>query len=516
MLRAIPTMAAETSAPRRMPRAAALLCLIAGVGCAGRPPHRLLVVAYPAGLHSIDVNDPVHEEYATTILANVYETLIDVAPDLSLKPGLAESWYSPDDLTWVFRLRRGVLLHDGRTLTAGDVVGSFERARANPFLRGELAAVAEVKARGEIEVVFSTRVPFNALPQHLTYLFVTGPPTPGTPAAGTGPYRIRSWQANGATVLETFARYREGPPPIAAVRFDTIPAADERARLLRSGDVHLASDVLPEQLGSPTPPGVRFVARPGLRAVFLGMDCAHERSPYVALERNPFRDRRVREAVALAVDRDALVAGPLRGFAEPIDQLPTPGEMGFDASLQPAGADVARARELLAAAVPGGFDVQLDYMTGKYLAADAVVEAIATQLSQIGVRARPHAYGPAEHLAHVDRHDTSLYLLGWSNDSRSVQETYASLLHSPRDDLGATNGGGFSNAEFDALLDAAPSQLDVEARTETLRRATQIVNAERPIVPLYRQKSLYAFAADLAFEPKGYAPVRVALLRWKD
>lgn len=516
MLDAIPIMAGETSASSRLSHVLSLVCLAAGLSCARRPPDRLLVVAYPAGLHSTDVNDPAHEEFAMTILANVYETLIDVAPDLSLKPGLAESWYSPDDLTWVFRLRRGVLLHDGRTLTAGDVVASFERARANAFLRGELAAVTEVKARGDLEVVFSTRVPFQALPQHLTYLFVTGTPTPDAPASGTGPYRIRSWQPNGATVLEAFAGYRGGPPPIAGVRYETVPSARERARLLRKGEVHLVSDVLPEEMDGEAPAGVSLVARPGLRAIFLAMDCAHTLSPFVKPEGNPFRDRRVREAVALAVDRDALVAGPLHGFAERIDQLPAPGEIGFDASLQPAGVDLQRARKLLADVAPRGFDVQLDYMTGKYLAAEAVVEALAAQLGQIGIRVRSRAYSPAELFQHIERHDTSLYLLGWRNDSRSVQETYASLLHSPRDDLGGTNGGAFSSPELDALLDAAPAQLEVETRTETLKRATQIVDAEHPIVPLYRQKTLYAFASDLAFEPKGYAPIRIALLRWKN
>jgi len=504
-----------SSGVRRAPSLVSLVCLAAGLSCARRPPDRLLVVAYPAGLHSTDVNDPAHEEFSTAILANVYETLIDVAPDLSLKPGLAESWYSPDDLTWVFRLRRGVLLHDGRTLTSGDVVASFERTRSNAFLRGELAAVAEVKARGDLEVVFSTRVPFQALPQHLTYLFVTGTPSADGPAPGTGPYRIGSWQPNGVTVLEAFAGHRDGPPPIARVRYETVPSAQERARLLRKGEVHLVSDVLPAEMEGPTPPDVRFVALPGLRALFLAMDCAHERSPYVSPGGNPFRDRRVREAVALAVDRDALVTGPLHGYAEPIDQLAAPGEIGFDASLPPARVDLEEARRLIAEAAPRGFDVQLDYMTGKYLAAEAVVEALAAQLGQIGIRAHPRAHSPAELFQHVERQDTALYLLGWRNDSRSVQETYASLLHSPRDDLGGTNGGGFSSPELDALLDAAPGQLDVESRTATLKRATQIVDAERPIVPLYRQKSLYAFVSDLAFEPHGYAPIRAALLRWR-
>ena len=497
-------------------RAAALAGLAFCIGCAGPTADRPLVIALPAGLQSTDVDDPAHEEFATAILGNVYETLVEVEPDLSLRPGLAESWHSPDDLTWVFTLRPGVRLHDGDTLTAAHVAESFERARRNTWMRGEMEAVSSVSAKGERDVAFSTRVPFSSLPARLTYFFVTGkPPAGGGPAPGTGPYRIRSSTAD-TTVLEASTAYRGGPASIRVVEFQSVPDARERSRRLRRGQVHLTADVLPEDMVSlAKTAGLRTLAGPGLRVIFLAMDCARARSPYVDPPGNPFRDRKVREAVALAIDRDALVAGPLHGYAEGVEQLPSPSEVGFDLALPRRAFDLSRARRLLAEAAPGGFDVRLDYMGGKYLAIDAVVEALSGQLARAGVRVKPVASAPAEYLRRVESHDVSLYVLGWTNESASAHETYASLLHSPRDGFGATNGGAYSNADLDALLEAVPGAQDQDQRVDLLRRVTRLVNSEVPVVPLYRPKDLYAFTADLAFEPRLYPRISLARLRWK-
>jgi len=97
-------------------------------GCGRTVPARL-VVALPVGLRSQDVHDPALEEFGTSILSNVYEALVDIEPDLGVRPGLAEAWHSPDERTWVFTLRKGVHFSDGRPMTAASVVGAFDEAR---------------------------------------------------------------------------------------------------------------------------------------------------------------------------------------------------------------------------------------------------------------------------------------------------------------------------------------------------------------------------------------------------
>lgn len=499
-----------------MLRPALCLALAASLaGCERAAPARL-VVALPVGLHSRDIHDPAVEEFGTSILSNVYETLVDIEPDLGVRPGLAEAWRSPDDRTWIFTLRKGVHFSDGRPLTAAGVVAAFDEARErNAWLRGELEPIVAARAQGNREVVFETRRHFAALPARLGFLYVSAA-VPGAPAVGTGPYRIRAWTPAGSTFLEAVpGSLPAGAPP--HVEFRTVKDARERADLLLQGEVHLITDVRPEDLGRLRgASGVRAIERPGLRLVFLGMDCARAATPYVTPLGNPFRDPLVREAIALAVDRDALVAGALGGHGKPAAQLALPFEVGHDPALPDQPPDAAAARGLLArAGFPKGFDVALDYIPGKYLAIDAVVQAVTQQLAAVGVRARPRALESAEFMQRIEARDTSMYVLGWLNETGSAHETYASLLHSPAAGLGATNGGGFSSPRLDELLAAYADEPEAARQVELLQEATRLVADEHPVIPLYRQNDLYAVGAGLRWDPPLHRRILASRMRWQ-
>jgi peptide/nickel transport system substrate-binding protein len=437
---------------------------------------------------------------------------------MSLRPGLAEAWHSPDALTWVFTLRSSVLFHDGAVLTPAHVVASFERARSEyPWVRGELEAVTDLRVQGEHEVVFKTRVPLNGLPSRLTYLFVTGAPSATESASGTGPYSIRSWEPSGRTVLEAFSAYHGARASIRFVEFVTIPGGHERARELERGHVNLIGDAQPDDMARlKATSGIRTLVVPGLRTVFVGVDCARPKSPYIGPPGNPFRDRRVRQGIALAIDREALVTGPLRGFADPANQIPTPHEVGFVSLLEGTPSDPVRARRLLSEAVPGGFDVQLDYSPGKYLAIDGVVQMLLAQLADVGVRVHPQAFTASGLVNRIESGNTSFFLLGWRNESGSAEESYFSLLHSRVRGAGAVNGVGYSNPEFDRLLEAASAEMDYGKGVELLRHATEIVNAELPIIPLYREKDLYAFSSNLLFETQLNPRIPIARMRFAE
>jgi peptide/nickel transport system substrate-binding protein len=246
------------------------------------------------------------------------------------------------------------------------------------------------------------------------------------------------------------------------------------------------------------------------------MDCAREQSVYLRAARNPFRDRRVREAISLAIDRDALTKGPLHGYADPAQQIPRPTEVGFDPALPPRRFDPERARLLLQqAGYRDGFETPLDYMPGKYLAVDAVVESLVLQLGQIGIRVRPQPRPPADMLQHVEARDTAFYLLGWMNETGSAHETYASLLHSVTANLGATNGGGYANPQFDLLVERVSGELDHAERVELLREATRIIDVDLPVVPLYRQHDLYAHVRALEFNPPPFGRLLLTRMRWR-
>jgi peptide/nickel transport system substrate-binding protein len=477
-----------------------------------------LVIAYPAGPASLQPH-ATNEAFTTSGLNNVFETLVQLDENLSLKPGLAVSWHTPDDLTWVFKLRPGVRLHDGRALEARHVLESLEHARSDPDSnrQAELTAVARIEAPDPATLVIRTKFPFGPLPNRLANVPIFVPATDGSSPIGTGPYRVRSFSPYGDTVLEAFDRYQGALPPLKDVAFRVVPDVAQRVQLLREGRVHFTVDIQPEQVASlQALPELKTVSRKGLRVIFLGMDCARARTPHVSLPANPFRDVRVRQAVALALDRQALVAGPLGGLGAVLDQMVAPEVFGFHESLPRRDFDLAEARRLLQAAGHGaGFDVDLDYMPGKYLAIDAVVATIASQLAQLGVRIRPQPWAPEAFLERIEKKESSFYLMGWIGNSGDAGLTYDYLLHTPGRGYGLHNGGGYSNPETDRLLDNAAGILRPEVRRPLLRKVAEIVLHDVPVIPLYRQTDLYVVAKDLEFTPRLDRRIRAARMRWR-
>ncbi|HEY8141287.1 MAG TPA: ABC transporter substrate-binding protein, partial [Kofleriaceae bacterium] len=259
---------------------------------------------------------------------------------------------------------------------------------------------------------------------------------------------------------------------------------------------------------------LRVIESRGLRILFLGMNCRPDPRQDIVPRGNPFHDSRVRRALSLALDRRALVAGPLGGLAEPLDQPLAPEVFGYVADLPPLGHDLDQARRLLAEAGHGdGFETTLDYVPGKYRDVDRVIEAVVADLALVGVRVRPRPSTYPQYLERLDRGDTPLYLRGWST-SVSAAQTYDYLLRSPADGLGSANAGGYSSPELDALLGAAAREPDDGKRLVQLRRAAEVIRRDMPLVPLYRQFNLYAGNARLRFEPRLDRTIRGAELGW--
>ena len=474
-------------------------------------------MAYPTGPATLQPH-ATNEEFTTSVLNNVFETVVELDENLSLRPGLAESWHTPDDLTWVFRLRSGVRLHDGRVLESRQVLASLEHARSDPDSnrQAELTAVERMEAPDPGTLVIHTKFPFGPLPNRLANVPIWVPTAEASAPVGTGPYRVRAWSPYGDTSLEAFDGYHGGPPALKEVEFKVVPDVAQRLQLLREGKVHFTVDIPPEQMPSlQSLPGLKMVSRKGLRVIFLGMDCARAKSSHVSAPVNPFRDLRVRQAVALAVDRAALVSGPLGGFGAVLDQMVAPEVFGFHESLPAPPFDLGEAKRLLReAGHESGFDVDLDYMPGKYLAIDAVVASIASNLAQLGVRIRPQPWAPAAFLERIEKKESAFYLMGWIGNSGDAGLTYDYLLHTPGHGYGLHNGGGYSNPEVDRLLNLAAGSLRPEARRPLLRKVAETVLRDVPVIPLYRQTDLYLLAKDLEFTPRLDRRIRAARMRW--
>ena len=491
------------------------IALIAVGSCRRSVPLGPLVVALPAGMGSVLPNTTT-QVASLSVLANVYETLVDLDARLGVRPGLAESWYTPDDVTWVFRLREGVRLHDGQLLQSEDVVRSLEHARRDPASRrrGQLTEIASIEATDPRTVEVRTVRPLDTLATRLSNVFVwAAAARPELSPAGTGPYRIGSWRSDGGVVLEAFEEYHRGRARIAEVVFEVVPQPNERLQRLREGSAQLAADVVPPASRGGAAP--RIISRAdGLRVSFLTFDVARERTPHASAARNPFRDVRVRQAIALATDRAALVSGVLAGRAALADQITTAQELGaYQASVPTRPFDRSGARRLLqAAGYASGFEIVLD--AADDVDSRAVAGAIAADLRKVGVSLRARHQSEAELARRVEARDTTLCLRSWTSETGDGRGSYESLLHTRGKGLGLANAGGYSNPALDRMVRDAAAPLGTDERRMLLARLAAKVAIDVPLVPLYSMADVYAVVSRLWFEPRLDGQIRAAELRW--
>ncbi len=455
-----------------------------------------VVVAWPQGATTLSPDDNL-EEFTIGLQRNLYDTLID-SDGSALRPGLAESWATPDDHTWIFRLRRGVRLHDGRSLDASHVVACLQWAWTRQASASALPAVVSAEATDERTVLVRTQAPFATLAVRVAGVAIWAPPLrKGGAPVGSGPYRVVRFTPGGDAVLEAFEDHWRGAPSVRRLEFRSVPRVEERLRLLKKGEVQLVPDVPAGELASlARQPGLKTLARRGLRVVFLGMDQGA----------SPFRDVAIRRAVRAAIDRPALVADALGGQAEAVAQIVAPEVFGHDSTLQALAADAEAARPLRAIGQRAPV-LDLDFPTGKYRAIEAVAQRVAADLTAAGLPVRPRPRHWKEWDAARDRRELRLFLMGWMavNDATA---SFEFLFHSPAGAFGVENVFGYANPEVDRLIEEAPQLLDASQRLEILYRVARRVHDDVPLVPLYRQLDLYATAANLRFEPR---PDRVIL-----
>lgn len=501
---------------RRVGSAGLIALALAGVACQGGT-RRAVVVGYSTGLPTLLPHES-NDESTQSILSNVFEPLVELDSELALRPRLAKAWHTPDPRTWVFRLREDVRLHDGRPIEAADVARALLRTRDDPRSRrrADLAMIASIDAPDKHQVVVHTHYPFGPLPNRLASapIWVDGL-RPGDPPLGTGPYRLDQWTPTQVT-LQAFDKHVEGPPSVRELVFKSVPATEEQVRQLNSGDLDLVPG-LDLRMAGKVSDTLRTVTRNGLTVVLMVVDCGRVASPYVDLPANPFRDVRVRRAVAMAVDRERLVREALVGRGQVVHQIVGPQVFGYHPA-QPARAfDPEQARQLLAAAGhAAGFGFQFDFLNhDDMVSVEGVVRSLATDLAKIGLRVTPRANDATALLRRIETHDTSAYLLPWIGTSGDAGITAEYLLHTPRDGYGIDNGGGYSDPQVDHLLEEAGRQLLPAQRRPLLEALAARVYDEVPVVPLYQPLDVYAVRATLEFQPRLDRAVRGSALRWR-
>lgn len=464
--------------------------------------------------------DPMaaHEALTNGINSHVYEYLVIRGPKLEILPGLAVRWRQTSDTTWVFDLRKGVKWHDGSDFTADDVVFSVKRGQG-PTSSHRVGAqmIGEPRKVDDHTVELRSPVPNPLMPEWVIGLgimnkawcerhgvqksqdFLNREETYASRnAMGTGPYMLVSREPDVKTVFKKNPRWWGLAEPgyftgnVEEVVYFPIKQDSSRMAALLAGNIDFVLDPpLQDIQRLRGDPRVRILEGIESRVIFLAMDQARDELLYSSVKgRNPFKDRRVRQAFYQAIDVEAIHKTVMRGMSIPTAvNLPNPRAMGVPAEMDKRYPfDPVAARRLLAeAGYPDGFELILDCPNNRYVNDEKICVAVAGMLAKIGIRVKVNAMPRSVWLPKIQKLDTSFVLLGWGSGATDALFTMQYVLHSRTGRDGDFNVGGYQDAEIDAAIAELKSEPDPERRKTAVVRAMRRHHEQVYHIPLHLQ-----------------------------
>jgi len=470
-------------------------------------------------------------------LNNVYEGLVRRGKDMSIEPALATAWEPiGEGEGWRFTLREGVTFHDGSVFTAEDVLFSYQRASDEASdTRSWFAPVSEVVVVDDFTVDIMTTAPNPIFPDSIANWMIMDSgwaaandaqlPDKETGnhatlnANGTGAFRVVERQPGLTTVLEPFENWWGTPEHnITRAEFTPIQNSATAVAALLSGDVDMINPVpIQDAARLAQSDGVDVIQGIEARVIMLGFAHDHAALKYAsnAGDANPFRDVRVREAVARTINVPAILQTIMRGNAEPASQLVSPAMRGFIPALDARpDYDVEAARALLAeAGYPEGFGFGLKCPNDRYLNDEAVCQAVVGMLAQVGIEAELDAMPVRNYWPELREDNFDMYLLGWSPGTFDHEHPIRFLASTPNEEkrLGSWNFGAYSNSRIDELLPMIQSEIDDAARMAMLEEVTQLYQSEHAYVPLYVQPLVWGARDNISLTQR---PDNFFILRW--
>ncbi len=455
----------------------------------------------------------LNESLQLSVTGNVYEGLTGRNKDLSLAPLLATSWKQTSPNVWRFELRKGVKFHDGSPFTADDVIFSFQRSGGDGSdMKSYTNDVSEIKKIDAHTVEFITKAPFPILPEVISLVYVmskswseanqaTKPVdrrkgienAASFRANGTGPYRVRERQPG---IKTSFARNGNywGKIDGNATEIIYTPITNDATRVaaLVSGEIDVMEPVPVQDVARVNASAnARAMQGPELRTIFLGMDQKRDELLYSSVKgKNPFKDKRVRQAFYQAIDMEGIKRTVMRGAANPTALMVGPGINGFDAAMNKRlPYDTEAAKKLMAeAGYAAGFEVTMNCPNDRYVNDGEICQAVAANLSRIGVKINLQAEGKGTYFPKILRRDTSFYLLGWTPGTYDSHNALNALTRCV-DEKGAGqfNLGAYCNPKVDELTLKIQSETDKPKRQAMIAEAFKMHADDIGHLPLHQQ-----------------------------
>ena len=455
----------------------------------------------------------LNETLQLSVTGNVYEPLVGRNKDLSLTPMLATSWKQTSPTVWRFELRKGVQFHDGTPFTADDVVFSLARTQVEGSdMKSYTNDFKEVRKIDSHTVEIETKTPFPILPDVLSLVYIMSKKwcetnqatvpvdrrkgvenTASFKANGTGPFRVRERQPNVRTVFTRNGSYWgkiEGN--VTEVVFTPIGNDATRVAALLSGEVDVMEPVPVQDIDRVNSSAyTRAVTGPELRTIFLGMDQKRDELLYSNVKgKNPFKDKRVRQAFYQAIDIKGIKKTVMRGASNPSAQLVGPGINGFQPEMKRLPYDVEAAKKLMAeAGYPNGFEVSMNCPNDRYVNDGRICQTVAANLSRINVKINLQAETKGTYFPKVLRRDTSFYMLGWTPTTYDSHNALNALMICPDDKTGAGqfNLGAYCNPKLDELTKKILVETDKAKRDAMIKEAFDMHTGDVGHLPLHQQ-----------------------------
>lgn len=457
---------------------------------------------------------------------HIFDRLILTDANVRIRPGLAASWENIDPLTWDVHLRQGVKFHDGSDFTAEDVVYSLTRAPDVPNSTASFAAsVSDIDTMTIVDdhtVRFTTTTPNPIFVESIGTVYIVSKAATegkessdfnsGAAAIGTGPYKFQSWEPGDRLTLTRNDDYWGDAPAYENVTMRFISNDAARVAALLSGAVDLIDIVPPADLPSlRANPDINVYDTPTVRLIYLALN-QQDDAPFLTdlegnpLPTNPFKDARVREAVSLMIDRNAIIDRLLYGAGEAASQIVPNGVYGYNDAIPVPEVNVTRAKELLTeAGYPDGFGITVHSSNDRFSQDGELAQVLGQFLARGGLKVNGVETFPySVYSKDAGKNAYGAFVFSYGNSTGESSRGLMSAIHTydKENKLGTLNRFRYSNAEFDAAIVAATQIFDPEEREEALKAAAAIAAADTAVVPLYFQALSWASKADVVYTPR--------------
>ena len=486
-------------------RLAACVLIAAGAlaACRTAPPapDRFITVALQNSPTNLDPGVGL-DEASQRIHQLLFSSLMKISDDLTIVPDLAVRFETIDSQTYTVGIPPGVRFHDGREMTSADVVYTFRRFLDKSFVSARKGAYTDLVAVDPVDrytTTFRLRSPSATFSSNLTFIGIvpegSGASTARTPI-GSGPYRLTEFVPDDHVTLTAFDGYYRGAPKNSGFVFKIVPDETMRGLELRKGDVDLVvNDFGPDMVYTlQQMPQLKVVEGPGTDYAYIGLN----------LRDAILKDRRVRQAIGYAIDRQAIVQYLQRGQARLTPGMIPSMSWAYADDVFRFTHDIAKAKALLDEAGypdPDGdgpaMRLHLTLKTSTSERYRVQAAALQQQLRQAGIDIEVRSSEFATMFSDVIRGNVQLYTLVFTGGSVADPDILRRVFHSTQTPPNGFNRARYSNPDVDALLDRATAALDPVDRRNAYVAAQRIIAADAPMLSLWARTNVAVAQSDL-------------------